>query len=73
MRALLMDRIVSYLREKETQRIVGDVLTENVPMRALMHDCHFEIDRRGSDPGALRYILELRPAATVVEQVGTAT
>jgi acetyltransferase len=61
----LMRRIVDHLRANGTQRLVGDVLQENAPMRALMADCGFAVVPAPYEPGVVRYALELQPAAPV--------
>lgn len=57
---LLMDAIVDYQRGQGTQRLVGDVLSDNTVMRSLMHDCGFAEDPKVVEPGALRYTLDLQ-------------
>jgi acetyltransferase len=56
---LLMVKILRYLRGRGTQRVIGDVLHENKPMRDLATRLGFHIDTDGSDDFALRYVLEL--------------
>jgi acetyltransferase len=58
----LMRKLVDYLHANGTKRLVGDVLQENAPMRALMQDCGFAIVPAPYEPGVVRYALELRPA-----------
>jgi acetyltransferase len=60
---LLLDRMIEHLRSNGTQRLVGDVLQENATMRSLVHDCGFAVAPNGHEPGAIRYVLELRGAA----------
>ena len=59
---LLMARIVDWLRARGTRRMVGDVLHDNEPMRALMADCGLAATRV-DDPGVVRFALDLQPAA----------
>ena len=56
---LLMAKILHYLKSRGTQRVIGDVLHENKPMRDLATRLGFHIDAAGSDDFALRYVLEL--------------
>ncbi len=56
---LLMAKILHYLKSRGTQRVIGDVLHENKPMRDLATRLGFRIDAAGSDDFALRYVLEL--------------
>ncbi len=56
---LLMAKILRYLQGRGTQRVIGEVLHENRPMRDLAARLGFRIDAAGSDDFALRYVLEL--------------
>jgi acetyltransferase len=67
---VLMDRMIDYLRANGTRRLVGDVLQENAPMRALVHDCGFAVASRGHLPGAIRYELDLASAPSDPGTVG---
>lgn len=60
---LLMGKIVRYLKAHGTERVVGDVLHENRPMRELALRHGFHVDAAVPDDQALRYVLELRPEA----------
>jgi len=60
---LLMVKILRYLRSRGTQRVIGDVLHENRPMRELAEHLGFRIDTSRSDDFALHYVLELSPAS----------
>lgn len=62
---LLMVKILRYLRGRGTQRVIGEVLHENKPMRDLAARLGFHIDTAGSDDYALRYVLELAPESIV--------
>jgi acetyltransferase len=64
---LLMAKILRYLRGRGTQRVIGDVLHENKPMRDLAERHGFRIDEAGNDDFALRYVLELalEPTAAI--------
>ena len=66
---VLMRKIVDTLRANGTRRLVGDVLQDNAPMRALMQDCGFEIVPAPHEPGVVRYALELQAAAAATPNV----
>ena len=57
---LLMGKLVRYLRGHGTQRVVGDVLRENRPMRELASRMGFRADASVHDDSALHYVLELQ-------------
>ena len=57
---LLMGKLVRYLRDHGTQRVVGDVLRENRPMRELASRMGFRADDSVHDDSALHYVLELQ-------------
>jgi len=59
---LLMAKILRYLAHAGTQRVIGDVLHENRPMRDLAERLGFRVDTARSDDFALRYRLELAAA-----------
>ena len=59
---LLMAKILRYLRSRGTQRVIGDVLHENRPMRDLSERLGFRIDATRGDDFALRYVLKLSAA-----------
>lgn len=56
---LLMRTLIDFTRQRGTQRLVGLVLRENLPMRHLALSQGFELDENGSDIDALRFVLEL--------------
>jgi acetyltransferase len=56
---LLMGKIVRYLKDRGTLRVVGEVLHENKPMRDLAIRHGFHVDAGRSDHNALHYVLEL--------------
>jgi acetyltransferase len=60
----LLDKMVGYLQAHGTQRLVALVLRENRAMRELATRSGFQPDAAGSDNGSLRYVLELKPAAS---------
>ena len=60
----LLDKMVRYLQGHGTQRLVALVLRENTAMRKLATHSGFELDPAGSDNTSLRYVLELKPAAS---------
>jgi acetyltransferase len=62
---VLMRKVVDYLRSNATRRLVGDVLQDNAPMRALMDDCGFAIVPAPYETGVVRFVLELQGAAPV--------
>ena len=56
---LLMQTLIDFTRRRGTQRLVGLVLRENLPMRKLALSQGFEVDEPGSDIDALRFVLKL--------------
>jgi acetyltransferase len=56
---LLMRTLIDFVRLRGTQRLVGLVLRENLPMRKLALSQGFELDETGSDVDALRFVLNL--------------
>ena len=60
---LLMDKIVRFLVGRGTIRIVGVVMRENAPMRALALSLGFSVDVAASDEDGLRFVLPLPAAA----------
>jgi acetyltransferase len=60
---LLMGKLLRYLRGRGTQRVVGDVLYENRPMRELALRHGFHVDAAVHDDSVLHYVLDLHPAA----------
>jgi len=58
---LLLGRLVDWLRQRGTQRVVGDVLHDNEAMRALARDFGFVLEP-SREHGVLRFALELAPA-----------
>jgi len=60
---LLMGKLLRYLRAHGTQRVVGDVLHENRPMRELALRHGFHIDAASGADDALHYVLDLRTPA----------
>jgi acetyltransferase len=57
---LLMEALIDHLRQRGTQRLVGEVLLENRGMRAMCQRLGFD-ERR--DDGVARVTLALQPAA----------
>jgi len=55
---ILLARLLDWLRQRGTGRVVGDVLHDNVPMRALMHDFGFDI-ATSAEQGVSRFTLGL--------------
>ncbi|MBA3589198.1 bifunctional acetate--CoA ligase family protein/GNAT family N-acetyltransferase, partial [Methylibium sp.] len=60
---LLLSKLIAYLRGRGTQRMVGEVLRENQPMRELARSIGMHVDAEASEGSSLRYVLELQPAA----------
>ncbi|HEY5321359.1 MAG TPA: bifunctional acetate--CoA ligase family protein/GNAT family N-acetyltransferase [Caldimonas sp.] len=58
---ILLAKMIAYLKGKGTRRMVGVVLRENVAMRDLALAHGMAIDRAGSDPDTLRFVLALSP------------
>jgi acetyltransferase len=56
---LLMNKLLRYLRSRGTQRVVGDVLHENRPMRDLAESLGFRVDDAVRDDSSLHYVLDL--------------
>jgi acetyltransferase len=61
---LLLDKMIRYLKDHGTQRVVAMVLRENRAMRALATRSGFKVDAALSDSTPLRYVLELRSAVS---------
>ena len=59
----LLEKMIDHLARRGTQRLVGEVLRENQPMRELARACGFEVDAAASDGDALRIVLALPRAA----------
>jgi len=60
----LLDKVIRYLQDHGTQRLVALVLRENTAMRKLATHSGFKLDPAGSDNSSQRYVLELKPAAS---------
>jgi acetyltransferase len=60
---LLMDKVIGYARKRGTQRLVGDVLSENMAMLKLARLSGFTIDASGSDSGVVHIVLPLQGEA----------
>ncbi|MFL6680344.1 MAG: GNAT family N-acetyltransferase [Burkholderiaceae bacterium] len=58
---LLLGRLVDWLRQRGTRRVVGDVLHDNEAMRALARDFGFVLEP-SLEHGVLRFALDLAPA-----------
>ena len=59
---LLLDKLVRYQRAHGTERLVGEVLQENLAMRELTRSLGFLVDARAPEGDALRHVLELQAA-----------
>ena len=57
---VLMRKLIGFLFDRGTQRLVGDVLRENTGMRELARSVGFAIDASASHGDALRFVLALR-------------
>jgi acetyltransferase len=55
----LMHKMIGYLRQRRTQRLVGQVLRENTPMLALMQQLGFVVESAPEDAGMLVVSLTL--------------
>ena len=60
---ILLARMIAYLKDKGTRRLVGIVLRENKAMREMALAAGLEIDVAGSDADSLRFVLDLSPSA----------
>ncbi|HJV60747.1 MAG TPA: GNAT family N-acetyltransferase [Albitalea sp.] len=61
---MLLQKMLRYLAQRGTQRVIGDVLRENQPMRDLVRDCGFHPDSERSTGDVIRYAKDLQtPAA----------
>jgi acetyltransferase len=56
---LLMERLIEYQRAQGTQRLIGDVLRENRPMRELAHGLGFQVEAAGCNGESVRVVLDL--------------
>ena len=56
---MLMRKMIDFLTGRGTQRMVGDILHENLGMRELARSNGFVVDAAGSDADALRVVLTL--------------
>jgi acetyltransferase len=56
---LLLGKMIRHLRQRGTQRMVGDVLHDNDAMRDLMRSNGFRAVAEGSDGTSLRFVLDL--------------
>ena len=56
---MLMHKMIDFLTGRGTQRMVGDILHENLGMRELARSNGFVVDAAGSDADALRVVLTL--------------
>jgi acetyltransferase len=59
---LLLDKLVRYQRAHGTERLVGEVLQENLAMRELARSLGFTVDARVAEGGALHHVLALQSA-----------
>jgi len=57
---VLLAKMIRYLKQHGTLRMVGDVLQENTAMRALAESLGLTLDAAASGDGVLRFVLELR-------------
>jgi acetyltransferase len=59
---LLLGKMIRYLREHGTQRMVSDVLRDNPAMRELARASGLQADASASDGNSVRYVLQLQRA-----------
>jgi acetyltransferase len=59
---LLLGKMIRYLRGIGTQRMIGEVLRENLGMRELARAHGLHADTLASDTDSIRYVLELQTA-----------
>ena len=62
--SFLLDKMVRYLREHGTRRMVGYVLSDNEAMHALVRSRGFRVESLTKEPGATFYDLELQAGST---------
>jgi acetyltransferase len=60
---LLMERLIDFQRARGTQRLIGDVLRENRPMRELARRLGFHVDAAFNTAESVRVVLDLQPPA----------
>ncbi|HEX6362527.1 MAG TPA: bifunctional acetate--CoA ligase family protein/GNAT family N-acetyltransferase [Albitalea sp.] len=60
---LLLSKMLRYLKGRGTQRVVAEVMRENQAMRELARSNGFRVDTAFHDPEAVRFVLDLQPAA----------
>jgi acetyltransferase len=61
---VLLMKMIRYLRDRGTRRMVGYVLRENQAMRRLVQALGFELLSLTMEPGTAYYALELQATAT---------
>ena len=64
--SLLLGKLIGYLTQHGTQRLVALVLHENLAMRELASRHGFVTDSSVPEPGVLRLVLELAPAEATI-------
>jgi acetyltransferase len=65
---LLLARMLEYLAERGTQRVVAYVMRENDTMRTLAMDGGFVVDARKSDPDTVILVKTLRPRSAPAKE-----
>ena len=65
---LLLRKMISFLSQRGTQRLVADVLRENNAMRKLALSLSFVVEAAKSDADALHFVLTLRGGGDVSVQ-----
>jgi len=60
---LLLHRLIAYQRAQGTQRLIGDVLRENRPMRELARHAGFRVEPAASNGESVRVVLDLQAPA----------
>jgi acetyltransferase len=60
----LLTKMIAFLRERGTQRLVADVLRENHSMCEMVHTLGFELDKHTGVSDPLRFVLDLQARVT---------
>lgn len=60
---LLMHKLIGFLRGRGTQRVVGEILRDNLAMNELARELGFERETRTGQDDSVRWVLALQPGA----------
>lgn len=60
---LLMHKLIGFLRGRGTQRVVGEILRDNLAMNELARELGFERETRTDQDDSVRWVLALQPGA----------